>query len=117
MSGFIKNITDNEIDLIETSGIINKEKITYLHQQDKYTLKKLSSNKVIIQRNNDLINSTYIFELGKVIPSQCYIKGEGLTLEIDIKTNFLKITDNMIYIAYTIIDSNTDYQYKIEMSE
>lgn len=72
---------------------------------------------MVIQRNNDLINSTLIFEKGKKSSSFYQIKKEDITLEINLKTKYLKISDNLIDIAYTIIDSNTDYQYKIEMSD
>lgn len=77
----------------------------------------LSPEKIILERNNDLINSVLLFENKKTTTSSYYIKKEEITLEININTKHIKISDNMINIAYTIIDSNTDYQYKIEMSE
>ena len=71
----------------------------------------------MIQRKNDLINSTLIFEENLKSSSIDYIKEEDITLEINIKTNKINLSNNTIDITYTIIDSNTDYQYKIEMSE
>mgnify|MGYP004494128575 CR=1 FL=1 len=71
----------------------------------------------MIQRKNDLINSTLIFEENLKSSSIYYLKEEDITLEINIKTNKINLSNNTIDITYTIIDSNTDYQYKIEMSE
>lgn len=115
--GFIKNITDDEQIDIDVLGIKQKNTLSYPHEKDIYKIKILSNDKVIIQRNNDLINSTLIFEKGKNSSSFYQIKKEDITLEINLKTKYLKISDNLIDIAYTIIDSNTDYQYKIEMSD
>lgn len=115
--GFIKNITDDEQIDIDVLGIKQKNTLSYPHEKDIYKIKILSNDKVIIQRNNDLINSTLIFEKGKKSSSFYQIKKEDITLEINLKTKYLKISDNLIDIAYTIIDSNTDYQYKIEMSD
>lgn len=117
VSGFLKNITDNELININVLGIKQKKSLIYPHEKDIYKIKILSADKLIIERNNDLIVSTLIFEKGKKTSSLYQIKEEDITLEINIKTKCLKITDNLIDIAYTIIDSNTDYQYKIEMSE
>lgn len=115
--GFIKNITDDEQIDINVLGIKQKNTLSYPHEKDIYQIKVISADKVIIQRNNDLITSTLIFEKGKKSSSLYQIKKEDITLEINIKTKYLKISDNLIDIAYTIIDSNTDYQYKIEMSD
>ena len=57
------------------------------------------------------------FELNKTIPSIYTMKEEGYTLEINIKTTYLNITDNLIVIHYDVIDSNESYEYYIEMSE
>lgn len=102
---------------IDVLGIKQKKTLTYPHEKDIYRIKILSADKLVIERNNDLITSTLIFEKGKKTSSLYRIKEEDITLEINIKTKYLKISDNLIDIAYTIIDSNTDYQYKIEMSE
>ena len=45
------------------------------------------------------------------------IKKEGYNIEIDIKTTLLNIEKDKIEIHYTIIDSNNNYEYIIEMSE
>lgn len=113
----LKNITDNEITNITTTGIKTQNKLTYLDNQDKYTISVITPQKIILERENDLIKSNLIFESNKTTHSLYHIKEEDITLEINIKTKYLKITDNIIDIAYTITDSNTDYQYKIEMSD
>ena len=40
-----------------------------------------------------------------------------MTLEINIKTEKILITNTSIKIIYTVIDSNNRYEYNIEMSE
>ena len=40
-----------------------------------------------------------------------------LEIEIDIKTTKLNISEDKIIIHYTVLDSNEDYEYEIEMSE
>lgn len=113
----MKNITDNEIIEIRGNAIKNKNKLTYRYNNDIYTVKILSPKKITLQRNNDLINSTLIFEENLKTSSIYYIKKEDITLEINIKTTKIILSNNIIDITYTIIDSNIDYQYKIEMSE
>jgi hypothetical protein len=40
-----------------------------------------------------------------------------INLELEIKVLSLNIEDNLIKVLYIIPDSNTKYEYKIEMSD
>ena len=58
-----------------------------------------------------------LFEKNKKTTSQYHLKEEGYTIEIEIETTYLEIANNQIIIKYNVIDSNTNYELKIEMSE
>ncbi len=115
--GSLQNITDSEVLKIDTNAIKTKNKLTYSQNNEIYTLKILSTNKVILQRNAPEIASAMTFELGKTTTSLYNIKESNITLEINIQTKYLEVLENKIEIHYLVIDSNTEYQYKIEMSE
>lgn len=57
------------------------------------------------------------FEENKKIASSYKLKENNISIDIDILTNKLEIKENKIKITYTVIDSNTVYEYSIEMSE
>lgn len=57
------------------------------------------------------------FEEKKKISSSYILKENNISIDIDILTNELEIKENFIKITYTVIDSNTAYEYNIEMSE
>ena len=113
----LENITENTKIQNKTTAKKEHNKITYQIDKDKYIIKIISPNKLIIHRENDDIENTMYFETNKIISSNYVIKKEGYTLEIEIKTDDLNIKENIIIIHYTVIESNTKYKYKIEMSE
>ena len=45
------------------------------------------------------------------------MKEQEISLEIDIKTKKIEQVENRIQILYTVVDSNMDYEYIIEMSD
>lgn len=117
IKGTLKNITDNEFNDFSTTAIKDKNKYKYIIDNEKYLLNIINSNKVVLNRNNKEIESTIYFEKNKKIPSLYTLKENNITLEIDVLTTNLEITEKNIKILYTIIDSNTSYEYNIEMSE
>lgn len=117
LKGHLKDITNNEITKINTSGIQQQKKLSFYLDNDRYILKIISPTKLILTRTNDEINSNIYFEENKILPALYTIKENDLSLEIDIKTESINLTDNYIRISYTVIDSNTKYEYYIEMSE
>ena len=117
LKGYIKDITNNQTSEISVKAIKQNKSITYYTDKEKYILKIISPIKLILNRNNTEIESTIYFETHKILPANYFIKENGLSLSIDIRTNKIEQTDQYIKIMYTVIDSNNDYEYYIEMSE
>ena len=117
IKGYLKDITNNEITKINTKAIKVKNKISYYLDQEKYTLKIISPTKLILKRSTKEIDSIIYFEENKILPSDYSLKDNNLSLNIDIRTNKINLKDEFIKISYTVIDSNNNYEYYIEMSE
>lgn len=117
LKGYLKNITDDELTTFSTNAIKEKEKYKFVIDKEKYIISIINSKKIILNRNNSEIESTIFFEENKKISSQYTLKENNITLDIDILTNKLEIKENNIKILYTVIDSDTVYEYNIEMSE
>ena len=117
LKGHLKDLTNNEITTFETQAIKNKNKLSYCINNEKYILYLKSPKQLILNRETEEINSTLYFENEKTKASIYNIKNNDITLEINIKTNHIELSDTTIKISYTVIDSDTEYEYKIEMSE
>ena len=117
LKGYLKDITNNEITKIDTLAIKNKDKISYYLDNEKYIIKILSPTKLILNRTKNEIDSTLYFELNKILTADYTIKDNNLSLGIDIRTTNLEINNNYVKISYTVIDSDNNYEYYIEMSE
>lgn len=113
--GYLKNITDNELLEIEEKAIINKNKITFSSDNVKNIIKINDSDIMLVREGNDFIN-TFVFNKDK---SSCnyYLKDNNYDVDIDINTISMDINDNSICIKYLIVDSNSEYEYKLEMSD
>lgn len=116
VSGYLKNITDNTIEYINTSCQIKNNKYIYTENKTTNTITKLS-NELILNRDNSEINHTLIFNLNKVTKSVYYLKEFHHSLEFDIKTNYLEAINNKLVIKYKILQTNNEYEFKIEMSD
>lgn len=117
IKGYLKDITNNEITKINTKAIKVKNKISYYLDQEKYTLKIISPTKLILKRSTKEIDSIIYFEENKILPSDYSLKDNNLSLNIDIRTDKINLNNEFIKISYTVIDSNNNYEYYIEMSE
>ena len=117
LKGYLKDITNNEITKIDVPAIKNKDKISCYLDNEKYTLKIITPKKLILNRTTNEIDSTLYFEKNKILTSDYTIKENNLSLGIDIRTTNLEINNNYIKISYTVIDSDNNYEYYIEMSE
>ena len=58
-----------------------------------------------------------IFEENKKHISEYYLENDNYSLEFNILTTSLKIEKNKIDITYKILESNSIYNYMIEMSD
>lgn len=114
IKGYLKNITENETIKFEEKGIKNKNKITYSNDNVKNIIKINDNEIILIRDGNDFVN-TFVFNKKN---SSCnyLIKDNNYDVDIDVNTIMMEISDNIIYIKYVIIDSNCEYEYKIEMS-
>ena len=117
IKGYLKDITNNEITEINTKAIKVKDKISYYLDQEKYTLKIISPTKLILKRSTKELDSIIYFEENKILPSDYSLKDNNLSLNIDIRTDKINLNNEFIKISYTVIDSNNNYEYYIEMSE
>ena len=115
VKGYLKNITDNEILEIDVKAIINKNKITFSSVNVKSIIKINDNDIMLIREGNDFIN-TFVFNKDK---SSCnyYLKDNNYDVDIDINTISMDICDDSICIKYLIVDSNSEYEYKLEMSD
>ena len=62
INGYIKNINTNEKQAINSISIYNKNKISYFDNNNKYTIKLPSKDKLILIRENNDILSTRCFK-------------------------------------------------------
>jgi len=117
LKGYLKDITNKETTNIDTSAIKNNQKLTYYLDNEKYNLKIITPTKLILNRTTKEIDSTYYFEINKILTVDYTNKENNLSWCIDIITNQTQISDSYIKIKYTVIDSDNNYEYYIEMSE
>jgi len=115
IKGYLKNITDNEMFEFEEKGIKNKNKITFSNDGVKTTIKIDGDKILMIREGNDFINS-FVFNIKN---SKCnyLIKENNYDVDINITTINMDVNENNIYVKYVIVDSNSEYEYKLEMSE
>ena len=116
IKGSLKNITENKEEIIDTTAIKKESIINYKIDNTVYKI-KCDNNKVILSRNNEKYSNEIIFDSQKEYNSEYYIKDLNTSINIKIKTNYLKIEKDRIEIKYQVLDSNEEYLYLIEMSE
>lgn len=115
VKGYLKNITDNELFEFEEKGIKNKNKVTFSNDNIKNII-KISDNEVILIRDGRDFVNTFVFK-DKNSSCNYLLKENNYDVDIDINTIMMDVSDNGIYIKYTILDSGCEYEYKIEMSD
>ncbi len=58
-----------------------------------------------------------VFKPNKITKTEYYLKEYNTSIDIQIKTNKINISEEIIEIDYTIIDTKENYLYILEMSE
>ena len=96
IKGYLKNITENQTIEFETTAIKEKDKYKYIINNEKYILKTLNSNKIILNRDNNEYNCIMYFETNKKTSSEYTLKEKNISIPIDIKTTNIKITATKI---------------------
>lgn len=115
IKGFLRNITENDILYFDEKGIENKNKISFIKDDVKYSIKLSDSEITILREGNDYINS-FIFNRTKGSSSYT-LKDNNYTIDMDIIVKELIINDNSFCVKYLISDTNCEYEFKLEMSE
>ena len=116
IKGYLKNITENKAENIDTTAIKNKNNITYIMNDTVHRI-AIKDNIVRLSRNNDEFSNELIFELNKEHSTEYFIKELKTNVDFKIKTSHVNISNTKIEIKYQIIDSNEEYEYLIEMSD
>ena len=116
VKGYLKNITENNQEIIHTFGIKNKDKISYIIDKTKHII-TISNNKILLIRDNQEISHKIEFILNKQTKTEYYIKELSISIYPKILTTYLYIDDKLIEIHYKVIDSQDEYIYLIEMSD
>ena len=115
VKGYLKNITENQVIEFDEKAIKSKNKITYISDGVRNTI-KINNKEVIMEREEDNFINTFVFNIKN---SYCnyLVKDGNYDVDINVKTTLLDVKDNFIYIKYEIVDSECQYEYKMEMSE
>ncbi|MBQ2873386.1 MAG: hypothetical protein IJE89_05255 [Bacilli bacterium] len=116
VKGYLKNLTENTEDLIDTKAIKNSNIISYIIDDTKYKI-IIDKNKITLLRENNEFTHGMLFEENKTNKSEYYLKESNYSLEFNILTEKLIIDKNKIDITYKIIESNNIYNYVLESSD
>ena len=116
VNSILSNTTDKENQIVECTGIKQKNKIIYKRENVKHSL-IINKNNIELIRENDIFKNILSFQLNKTTNNEYYIKENNISVYINIITNEINIYENEIIIKYKVLDSNTEYIYKIEVSD
>lgn len=112
----LKNLTDDTIETFNSICENKKEIYIFTVDQTTYTIKK-NLEEILFTRENFEMQHTMIFNSNKITKSEYYLKDLHTSLEFNIKTTHLSITDKKITINYQVLETNNEYKYIIEMSD
>lgn len=116
INSILSNITNQENKLVECIGIKQKNKIIYKHENVKHSL-IINKNNIELIRESDIFKNILSFQINKETNNEYYIKDNNISVYINIITNEINIYENEIIVKYKVLDSNTEYIYKIEVSD
>jgi len=110
------NLTENTKDLINTNGFKNSNTISFIDNDIKYKL-IIDDNKVTLLRESNEFSHQMIFKENKTYSSEYYLKESKYSIELNILTTKLNISKNIIDITYKVLESDTIYNYVLEVSD
>lgn len=116
VKGYLKNLTENTKELIDTKGLKNANIISYIINNTKYKL-ILDKSQITLLRENEEFSHGMIFEKNTKHSSEYYLKESKYSLEFNVLTTNLTIEKNKIDITYKILESENIYNYVLEMSD
>jgi len=115
IKGYLKNNNDKEITNFDEIGIKNKDKITFSSDNVKYVIRYDDKHFAMIREGKEFL-CFFVFDKKK---SECnyLIKEKLYSVDIDIKVLDMEKTDKYAYVKYLVVDSNIEYEFKIEVSD
>ena len=113
VNGYLKNNTDGENTVFKEKGIRTKDKLSFVFDDVKYSIKINDNDIMIVRDGNDFINSFSFSE--KSGKSNYYLKEHGYSIDMDVNVDVLVIDDNKIFIKYVIAQTGCEYELMIEM--
>ena len=113
VNGYLKNNTDGENTIFKEKGIRTKDKLSFVFDDVKYSIKINDNDIMIVRDGNDFINSFSFSE--KSGKSNYYLKEHGYSIDMDVNVDVLVIEDNKIFIKYVIAQTGCEYELMIEM--
>ena len=116
VKGYLKNLTENTEELIDTFAIKNSNVISYIIDNTKYKI-IINKEKITLIRENDEISHSMFYQENTTNSSEYYLKQSNYSLEFNILTTKLIIEKNKLDITYKVIESENIYNYVLEMSE
>lgn len=116
VKGYLKNLTENNQDIIDTTAIKKSNKLNYIIDNTKYQL-IIDNNKVTLLRENNEFSHGMTFIENKTTFSEFYLKDSSYSLEFNIETTKLLIEKNKVDITYKILETENIYNYVLEMSD
>ncbi len=115
INGYLRNNTENNLISFNEKGIKNKNKISFVFDNVKYSINISDNNVILIRDGNDFTNSFVFSENDS--RSNYYLKEHCYSVDLNIDTKILEISDNKIYIKYVVIDTESEYELMIEMGD
>ena len=85
VNGYLKNITENELETINENAIITKNKINYIKDNVKHTILFKEKELILLRETNEFKN-ILTFSKNRSILCEYIIKNNDLVLEIEVKT-------------------------------
>lgn len=113
VNGYLKNNTDGENTIFKEKGIRTKDKLSFVFDDVKYSIKINDNDIMLVRDGNDFINSFSFSE--KSGKSNYYLKEHGYSIDMDVNVDVLVIGDNKIFIKYVIAQTGCEYELMIEM--
>lgn len=116
VNGYLRNLTENTEELINTKAIKNSNVISYVMDNTKYKL-ILDKTTITLLRENAEFSHGMIFKENTTTSSEYYLKETNYSLEFNILTTKIILNKNKVDITYKIIESENIYNYVLEMSD
>ena len=113
VNGYLKNNTDGENTVFKEKVIRTKDKLSFVFDDVKYSIKINDNDIMLVRDGNDFINSFSFSE--KSGKSNYYLKEHGYSIDMDVNVDVLVIDDNKIFIKYVIAQTGCEYELMIEM--